>query len=171
MRSPCLANLMPFLVSVSIKYIINIKIVAMTDRSHTLQEVPLPWRQRQPKRALILAEATEFTSLVQTMLKDDGWLTFVPQDASTWLQLVHRHRPSVVICDLDSAGVAALHLAREFKQDSSYQHASFIAVSTGAGPHVVRTATVVGFNYLFEAPMDFKQLASVTAGYGARHGR
>ncbi|RZA09780.1 MAG: response regulator [Proteobacteria bacterium] len=144
---------------------------AMLASFHVLQEVPMPWRQRQPKRALILAEAAEFTSLVQTLLKDDGWLAFVPQDASTWLQLVHRHRPSVVLCDLDSAGVAALHLAREVKQDSSFQHASFIAVSARAGPHVVRTATVVGFNYLFEAPMDFKQLESVTAGYGARHGR
>lgn len=138
---------------------------------HALQEVALPWRQRQPKRALILAEAAEFAPRVQTLLKDDGWATYVPLGASTWLQLVHRHRPSVVICDLDHAGVAALHLAREVKQDPSFQYASFIAVSAWAGPHVVRAATVAGFNYLFEAPMDFKQLASVTAGYGARHGR
>lgn len=143
----------------------------MSVRFHVLQEVPLPWRKRQPRRALILAEEAEFVSQVQTLLQGDGWATFVPQNASTWLQLVHRHRPSVVIFNLDSAGVAALHLAREVKQDSSFQHASFIAVSARAGPYVVRAATVAGFNYLFEAPMDFKQLASVTAGYGARHGR
>ncbi|MGJ7582856.1 hypothetical protein ACSFA3_22020 [Variovorax sp. RHLX14] len=141
---------------------------------HALQEVALPWRQRQPKRALILAQAAEFAPLVQTRLEDDGWATFVPTEvptgASTWLQLVHRHRPSVVICDLDHAGVAALHLAREVKQDPAFQYTSFIAVSAWAGPHVVRAATVARFNYLFEAPMDFKQLVSVTAGYGARHG-
>ncbi len=138
---------------------------------HALQEVALPLRQRYPKRVLILAEAAEFAPLVKTLLEDDGWIIFVPHDASTWLQLVHRHRPSVVICDLDHAGVAALHLAREVKQDPAFQYASFIAVSAWAGPHVVRAATVAGFNYLFEAPMDFRQLESVTAGYGARHGR
>jgi hypothetical protein len=64
--------------------------VAMPFSFHVLQEVALPWRQRQPKRALILAEAAEFAPRVQTLLKDDGWATYVPMCASTWLQLVHR---------------------------------------------------------------------------------
>lgn len=124
----------------------------MADGGDVLQEVPLAWRQRQPRRVLFLSKSDESAPL-NLVLERAGWDVVMAAGPSTWLQVVRRLRPSVVICDLGHAGVAGLHLAREVRADPAFRHMCLVAIALWNGAHVVRAATVAGFNYLFGQPV------------------
>jgi len=86
----------------------------------------------RPKRVLIVEDNELNMKLFHDLLEAHGYATLQTKDGTEALQLARRHRPDLILMDIQLPEVSGLEVAKRIKEDDDLRAIPIIAVTAFA---------------------------------------
>ncbi|WP_316834696.1 two-component system response regulator [Pedobacter nutrimenti] len=111
------------------------------------------------KRILIVENDLEMEDIFKEIFSDNGEEVFFYEETDDILELVEKHRPTIVILDYNLNGVNGGELCKLIK--SSEKHKQIPVLLLSAFPKFIYSNENVGNNAFLEKPFDVDELKTV----------
>ena len=111
-----------------------------------------------PHTALIVEDNALNLKLMRDLLEASGITTFQTKDGREALELARKHRPSIILMDIQLPDVSGLEVTRWIKADPDLKHIPIIAVTAlalrgdeervreaGCDAYITKPISIAGF--------------------------
>lgn len=112
---------------------------------------------------LVIDDNAGLRSYIKKIFKDD-YKTYEAETGESGLELIKRHLPDVVICDINMAGISGIDLCQIIKQDSSLSHIPVILMTGDPNPEKKLKGIEVGAIDFVSKPFDKELLVARVQG-------
>ncbi len=112
------------------------------------------------KTVLVIDEDTRFRDAVVFWLNRRGWQTFHAQDDRSGLELARRHRPQVILFDLDPPRGGQFSRAYRGQEEDSSPSAVIIAIGRGGAAERIQALESGADEYLAK-PLNYDRLSQM----------
>jgi PAS domain S-box-containing protein len=121
-------------------------------------------------RIVVVDDNQDSADTMGELLNSLGADVKVTYDGQSALDLLHSHRPAVVVLDLGMPGLDGHEVARRVRQDPDFRDLTLIAL-TGWGQEENRRRTKeAGFDHHLVKPVEFEALKALLATLNTQHG-
>ena len=112
---------------------------------------------------LVVDDHQDSRDMLVQFLEFRGFNVFQAKDGAEAVELAERHRPSVVLMDLQLPGIDGWEATRRLKADPTTQQILVVAVTAHAFKHQKDAAREAGCDALIAKPYDLAVLADFLA--------
>jgi two-component system CheB/CheR fusion protein len=120
------------------------------------------------RRVLIVDDSQDACRALQLLLQSRGHHIAVAHNGAEALGAAARHRPEIVLLDLDLPDMSGHDVARRLRQADQTKHALLIAVSGHDSPEDVRQAREAGCDHHVAKPASIAKLEQLFMHGGGR---
>ncbi|MDX2309064.1 MAG: response regulator [Hyphomicrobium sp.] len=119
------------------------------------------------QRILIIDDDPIFTSVAQSILKAEGYITSISFDGADALELLDRHPVDLCVVDLVMPRVDGLRLIAHLRSDNRFMQLPIIVVSSKSDAATRERAESLGVSAMHSKPVDWPvvvaEIRSITA--------
>jgi CheY-like chemotaxis protein len=114
---------------------------------------------RPPPGAILIVEDNEVNALVlRSMLRKRGYDPVVAVDGVEGVELSDRHRPRLILMDLQMPRLDGFAAAAEIRRKAGGAGPTIVAVTANTGGDVLDACAAAGFAGVLTKPIDFEDL-------------
>jgi CheY-like chemotaxis protein len=112
-----------------------------------------------PPGAILIVEDNEVNALVlRTMLRKRGYDPVVAVDGVEGVELNERHRPRLILMDLQMPRLDGFAAAAEIRRKAGGRGPTIVAVTANAGGDILDACEAAGFACVLTKPIDYEDL-------------
>lgn len=111
-------------------------------------------------RILIAEDHPDSLLLMCYLLEAHGYAALTATDGEIALALTRKHRPDLIVCDLQMPRLDGYEVARQLKLDPELKHIPLIAVTAYAMLGDREKVLAAGFDGYFSKPIDTDRFVS-----------
>lgn len=111
-------------------------------------------------RILIAEDHPDSLLLMSYLLEAHGYAVLTAVDGEVALALTRKHRPDLIVCDLQMPRLDGYEVARQLKRDPELKHIPLIAVTAYAMLGDREKVLAAGFDGYFSKPIDTEHFVS-----------
>jgi CheY-like chemotaxis protein len=120
---------------------------------------PEPGGGGQPPGAILIVEDNEVNAMIlRTMLRKRGYDPLVAVDGIEGVALNERHRPRLILMDLQMPRLDGFAAAAEIFRTAGQASPTIVAVTANAAGDVLDACEAAGFAGVLSKPIDFDDL-------------
>jgi PAS domain S-box-containing protein len=137
--------------------------VALSQEQLACRAQPLQGGQNQPRSTVLYVEDNPANvDLVQQILeRRENLLLFSASNGQQGIEMARKHRPHVILMDINLPGMSGLEALKILSQDAATRHIPVIAVSANAMPLDVVSGLSAGFFRYLTKPFQIDRFLEV----------
>lgn len=137
---------------------------AQIDDTPVLQLMAMPpFTTSKPPLILVAEDNAMNRKVLCHMLNMAGYTTIVAEDGATAIEIARKHRPDLVLMDIQMPGMNGLEATRHIRADEELHDIPIIAVTALTMPGDRERSLEAGVNHYVSKPMDMQQLLEIIA--------
>jgi two-component system cell cycle response regulator len=118
------------------------------------------------RKTILIIEDNELNmKLFRSLLKMDSYVVLEALDAETGMDLAKKHRPDLILMDIQLPGMDGLAATRLLKQDAELRDVPVVALTSYAMEGDEEKATAAGCSGYITKPIDTRSFLDTVAGY------
>ncbi|TFH34905.1 MAG: response regulator [Anaerolineales bacterium] len=112
----------------------------------------------KPQKVLYVEDNVDNRMLVQRILQAEGYEFFGAGSATEGLALAHKHRPDLILVDINMPEIDGLSMTRELKADRSFARTPVIAITANVMRGDRERTLAAGCDGYIQKPIDVDYL-------------
>lgn len=113
---------------------------------------------------LIVEDSTEIRTLIAFTLQRDGWHVVEASNGLEALRLARRHRPALVVMDINLPGMDGLEVTRQIRSDPALEDVPVLALTAYAFAATTTLARQAGCQHVMFKPFELLDFVSAVRG-------
>lgn len=118
-----------------------------------------------PKKILVVEDNALNMKLVVTLLKLSEYQIIEAKDAEVGLKLAQKHRPDLILMDIQLPGMNGLHATRVIKGDAKLKDVPVVALTSYAMEGNKENIIAAGCDGYIVKPIDTRQFLKTISAY------